>query len=252
MFKGDATKFDSTVREFAFGLICDVRKRFAPSESHDALDFIYSVLSNKVVVLPSGELVEDSCQPSGQACTTSDNSIFHALVVLYCAARRLRQQSLAVNWENVNNLLTISLYSDDHVGATNDDVFGSYLFRKECYAEMGVLLKEEDDLLVASSEMQQLVFLGGRFAPYGNPAPYVYYFDDPYALENLHLALHGRTPTEALQTITSYAELLAYNPKRYNKLVRLYTAVLKQCPDQLNVPKLHTRFYYLSAQMGLE
>lgn len=251
VFKGDATKFDSSIRGPAFSLIRDIRIALSPTDSADALTYIYEVLSNKQVVLPSGEIVLDDCQPSGQACTTSDNSLYHALILYYAAVRRLRALGSRINQQTVDSLLTVSLYSDDHVGATNDAVFGSYEFRRMCYAEMGVTLKLDDDLTVPSGEIEKLTFLGGSFHPLGNPFPYVYAFADPDAIPCLHLTMHRSKPSEVLQTLCSYAELLAYSKKKYNIIRHVHESVSKILHGSF-AQKLQPREYYLSQQLGLE
>lgn len=252
VFKGDATKFDSTIRAFAFKWICKVRKTLSPHSSHDALDYIYEVLSHKHVVLPTGEMIVDECQPSGQACTTSDNSIWHALIFYYCACKRLREMGKALTLENVDSLATVSLYSDDHVAATNDERFASYQFRKDCYAELGAMLKEEDDLVAPVEEIHRLVFLGGRFVPLGDPYPFVYGFDEKEAIPCLHLGLDKKNPDEAVQTLASYAELLAYDKNRFEKIRSIHARIVQEHMRGRPVPHLPGREYYLGLQQGFE
>lgn len=247
-FKGDCEKFDSTVRRKLFHLIYKLRKRLMPLSSKDALNYIRDYLSDHPIVLPDGSVIRDLSQISGQACTTSDNCLGHLIVVVYMALVRLSEMGKKPTSRNVLELLDFSMYADDHVGATDDERLASYVFRKEIYAEFGVVLKESDDLV--TTDITDLTFLGGRFHYLEGYNRYIYSYDsDPLA--SFWIEAKGRSDDQNLAALMSYAQLRPHDEEFFSKIKTAYNK-LKEQPHLALSPALSHRNYYIRNSLGLE
>lgn len=247
LFKGDCTKFDTSVRSVALEAIKRVRQRVSHPSSHDALEFIYATLSNKSVVLPNSEVIMDGAQASGQACTTSDNCIWHCIVLYAMCILRLRSLGCPVTLANCHSLLIAKIYADDHVASTNDAVLSEFSFRQKVYASFGLTLKEEDDLV--TQDISLLTFLGGTFHMTEHQQ-YVYRYHDQSAIPNLHIALEGQTPAEVLQTLTSYAELFAADEQNFDVIFRSYDIINRTY--RVGAPALPASKSFIAKQLCFE
>lgn len=221
LFKGDCTKFDSSIGPWAFGVVRDIRKALAHSSSHEALDFIYDALSLKLVQLPTTHVVRDTRQPSGQACTTSDNSLFHAFVIAGAYATHfLEKKGRLPRHYEVHDALGVFLYSDDHIGATDDAEFALYSTRSRLYLQFGCILKKDDDQV--GGFLSEYTYLGGALTPHPMfPDNWCYLYNDPLLLRLLPLQCLRSSQAEIAQALRSYAILLAPSPERYAELSAL-------------------------------
>lgn len=161
-FMGDCTKYDGSIGPEMMSIICDVRKKCMPDSSGVHLDYIYDCLSNNKVLLPSGAIVPWSSQPSGSRTTTSDNCIAHLVIIYYMVLNRLMELHLPLTRESVEKYVFYAIYSDDHVGATDDPVLASFEYRHAKYRELGFELKKDDDLVTQS--LDGLTFLSNNLA----------------------------------------------------------------------------------------
>lgn len=251
LFKGDCTKFDSSIGPNAFNVIRDIRKRLSTPSSHDALDFIYATFASKLVQLPSTHVVEDSRQPSGQACTTTDNSLFHAFVLSGAYAMHFRATTGRLpTLGEISANLQVYLYSDDHIGATNDSLFASYAVRSSLYSKFGCDLKAADDQV--GGYLSEYVYLGGRFTCHPQLDGYwVYEYDSEDLFGLLPLQCRGQSQLEILQTLASYARLVAPSEEKYNRLVQLKNALV-MLPGWYADCVIPSRQSVLSDFIGLE
>lgn len=251
LFKGDCTKFDSGIGPDAFSVICDIRKQLSDPVSHPALDYIYANLSHKIVQYPTTHLVLDTRQPSGQACTTSDNSLFHAFVV---------STAFAMHWHEKHGVLPLIgevhrnlgmfLYSDDHIGATNVPSFSLFETRSRLYNRFGCTLKKDDDQV--GGHLSEYVYLGGRFTPHPHlPRFWCYYYDDPNLLRLLPLQTYNSNQVEICQTLASYATLVAPNAAAYAKVKELANR-LSRLPAWFAHFEIPSRDAILSSYTNLE
>lgn len=251
LFKGDCTKFDSSIGPSAFSVIRDIRKALSSTRSHDALDFVYDVLSSKLVQYPTTHLIFDDRQPSGQACTTSDNSLFHAFVI---------SASYALHFETINgrlptigevhDKLCVYLYSDDHIGATTDSAFSTFACRSALYARFGCTLKADDDQ--SGGNLQDYVYLGGSFVRHPHLRQfYVYHYIDELIFDLLPLTTARHTQAEIAQTLCSLAQLIATSEEKYNKVHQLVGA-LRSLPGWTVAISLPSREILLSSYLQLE
>lgn len=252
LFKGDCTKFDSGIGAAAFGVIRDIRKKLASKRSYAALDFIYAQLSKKYVRLPNSAIVRDSRQPSGQACTTSDNSLYHAYVIVasYLMSCEDRGIGIADYHTLVVNNLHVYLYSDDHIGSTNDPHFSSYEVRSSYYARFGLLLKKEDDQV--GGYITEYTYLGGEFTPLPHyDQRYGYCYRNPDLLPLLHLTTYRSSKDEVLQTLHSYARICSLDKKLFLRIRQLHNGLraLDGWPESPDIP---SRQSMISAFCSLE
>lgn len=252
LFKGDCTKFDSGIGPDAFSVICDIRKRLSAKTSHEALDFIYTTLSQKYIRLPNSAIVRDTRQPSGQACTTSDNSLFHCFVLVasYLLSCEDRGIQLGDYHARVRDNLHVFLYSDDHIGATNDLYFSQFEVRAKYYALFGLLLKREDDQV--GGYITSYTYLGGLFSPLPHlPGCYGYSYNDPDLLPLLHLVTFKSRKDEVLQTLHSYARICALDKRKYLRVKQIHDS-LRALPGWPDSPDIVSRAAVISAFCSLE
>lgn len=254
LFKGDCSKFDSTVGPFWFDILCDFRKRLSSSLYHKGLDHVYSTIKNKKIVLPTGLIVEnDSRQPSGRAATTSDNSIVHALTVLTLVLKRLHELQLPLTWQSVNRIFTIYLYSDDHIAAANDETLASFSYRKSHYQSLGMTLKEEDDQV--GGKLQDYVYLGGRFFYDRFNQKWGYDYADSSLLSCLHLTTHNSSVIEFSQTLISYMEICCFDKQNYRSILSIYEQLRVSHPYLPQPPSreylINCQFLHESGEVGL-
>lgn len=225
--KGDITGFDASMRRFIMSLICEVRKATCDPASADALDFIYDVLSDHEVVLPDGTVVKDFAQTSGQACTTTDDTIAHLIVIFYMILCRLRANNLPLDLRTVYQYAFFSIYADDHVAATNDATLASFAYRASQYALFGLTLKPEDDLVTESVE--ELTFLGGYFRLVNGKYVYHYASDE---LEGAWLiGSSGRKPLETANAMLSTILLRGSDPGHHSRWSSIYSAYCALYPS---------------------
>lgn len=225
LFKGDCSQFDASVGPAAFGVICQIRKALADPQSHDALDFVYSQLSSKEIVLPSGQVVLDTRQPSGQACTTSDNSLFHAYVLFRSYIQHVHACSGRVpSYTELFSHLSVFLYSDDHIAATDDPTFCRFDIRRLYYESFGLVLKPDDDM--SGGVIYDYTFLGGRFVdhPFAT-GRYVYEYDDPDWFDYFLARTGYMTQRDIAMSICSYARIVAPSETKYGRLAALSNAL---------------------------
>lgn len=239
LYKGDCKRYDSCISRDAFRVVCSIRKRLAVPFAHPILDFVYEQLSGKMVALPDGRIVYDTRQASGQACTTTDNSLFHCFAVAATYSMHFYQRKGRLpSYGEIERDVAVFLYSDDHIGATNDPEYASYERRRELYARLGLILSQDDDLV--GGHISEYTYLGGRFAPHPDlPAYWCYLYDDFDLLEQLLVASAHSTEPDIAMALASYARIVAVDPRRYNEIVSLARRLELQptWTTQINIPR---------------
>lgn len=251
LYKGDCKRYDSCVSRDAFRVICAIRKRLAVPEAHPILDFIYEQLSGKMVALPDGRVVYDTRQASGQACTTTDNSLFHCFVVAATYSMHFfERKGRLPTYGEIEQQVAIFLYSDDHIGATNDPEYALFTRRSELYGRLGLVLSPDDDQV--GGHISEYIYLGGRFAPHPDlPEYWCYLYEDSDLLEQLLVASALSTEPDIAMALASYARILAVDPRKYNEIVSLARRLQMQptWTTQISIPR---RNLVLTSFLSLE
>lgn len=166
--KGDGSKYDYTAEQEEQD--SNRRIRIALHNCTDAegcsveeeINFSYFMSMFKFLIDHKGNVyITDHGEPSGHLRTCSDNSIRHFRAVLY-HARRIGVGSV---WELLRHVL-INILSDDHFyivdkGWRHAKNFINVELRTKHYAEVGFLLKMEDDLVVQDT-VEGLTWLGAK------------------------------------------------------------------------------------------
>jgi len=249
-FKGDITKFDASFKRSCFELVYRIRSTLLSGGDPGILDFVCSVLHTHHVVLPDGTVIMDYSETSGQACTTTDNCLLHLIVVYYMICSRLRQLNMTITPDSIRSFAHYSIYSDDHVAATNDAVFASFEFRSSIYAQFNLTLKKIDDLV--TTNVTDLTFLGGRFKAYEDK--FVYYYDDNELVSSWMVNASGRWPSENANAILSTIQLRCSDKDHYliwSGIFNAYCALHsgKPLPHKGVAPSW---FHFLYSQLGFE
>jgi hypothetical protein len=251
-FKGDVSKFDSSVRRFMMTLIAELRKSVSPPEAHDQLDFIYDTLSENLVVLPDGSVINWNSQPSGSRTTTSDNCLAHLIILFYMCVKRLTELNRELNLQNLYALAFFAIFSDDHVASTSDPLLSTFEYRKSVYDLFGFDLKKEDDLV--TTDLSELTFLGGKFVKHSNK--YVYYYDSELLATTFHVGHFNRPPLDTANSILSLILLRCADNKTYEQWSQIYSRYCSLFPHLKNAfpfkgvcPRIQ---YFLNILTGYE
>lgn len=248
ILKGDCTKWDASLRSAHFDILLRIRKRLSPKSYHHYLEFIYDELKNKSIVLPDGAIFDgDNAQPSGRGGTTSDNCLMHSIIIIYGCIERLAALGKPQTWAEIDKMFDISLYSDDHVAATNDAVFASFEHRADLYRRFGFVLKPEDDQV--GEDITEFVFLGGKFHRCKITGRFGYAYADSSLVPCLHQTTDRMETWQIAQTIRSYCEITCFQKKPFNKLTFVYAQLRERYPF---LPELPTRAFFISQQFSLE
>lgn len=160
--EGDAYKYDSNLADFLFDVVKDVRyhcwdkKGMTPEEWWQRQNWYYENKVHSYILLPSGQIVrKHTGNPSGQDSTTDDNCIIHTFVLCY-AWRKLFGRSLFDD----RFLVAFDIYADDHIFSLPKlfEKFADYEERRKIYAEFGIILSKDKDLV--SDRVEGHTFLG--------------------------------------------------------------------------------------------
>ncbi len=187
-FKGDLEGYDrSHIFRFWQNYVASCRLLYKP-EHHKRIEFLFYNYYYALVAMPDGDVVLLTRHKSGGPGTTDINCDVHHQAFIYLFYRRLKEHlgrdlTMAdrVSNRQIWNTARMLYYADDNTGSTNDQRFASYEFRSMAYAELGLKLKREDDLVVYSPGRipECLTFLGNsprlidnRYVPVGNGIKY--------------------------------------------------------------------------------
>lgn len=126
------------------------------------LDWIYKTSINTPIICPWGQVLRIlDFMKSGDANTTTDNSIGHLMLELMYIKTFLPNVS---NWREAFEVYYPNLYSDDYIFAVQGSA-GEFLSRlstrQEFLSRWGFKLKEEDDQV--QDNLEGLTFLGATF-----------------------------------------------------------------------------------------
>lgn len=165
MGKGDCTRWDSSLQKFLMydGVLrvryhCWNKKGMSRGEWKKRMTYLYRELVFAYMILSTGDvLLKILGNTSGSANTTDDNCICHIIQQCY-QARRVTGKSLVQLVRE--RLYDIALYADDNIWSANEEYYPliPYAARKNCYSDLGICLKETDELVTPDSTGQ--VFLG--------------------------------------------------------------------------------------------
>lgn len=115
---------------------------------HDFRDYVTDFIVHPVIILPNGDIVRATLNPSGSSNTTPDNSIAHFLVLMYLIFKCLKRAfpDVTPTFQLAFKYANYCIYSDDKLGGlmhkqlkiTKEEYIALSI---ETYAEFGMKLK---------------------------------------------------------------------------------------------------------------
>lgn len=180
--KGDVTGMDRSHPYEAWLFLSKLFSSVFPPEYTVEIDALLHEMFFSKVHMPNGEIWILPRLKSGSPITTVINCIVKMLAIAYTYCRWLCYKNsfdpkVTPSWRSMRRHQYVPFYSDDHLWATSDPVLGSHAFRKECYADLGLSLKDEDAVEVSRVGFldPRLTFLGaspkwvgGQYVPVYN------------------------------------------------------------------------------------
>lgn len=225
--KGDIKKMDRSLETHLTLRAYRLRRRVSTHPEDPRWDYIIDKMANKMVVLPNGLIFVTPRVASGSRDTTSTNTLVHMGAQLYHIIRMYNKVGCPVYISFIRRNNFAKDYSDDHVAASNHKFISSYVHRRKSYAQLGLELKAEEDLVIEEMETE-FGFLGGL--PIKINGHYYPLYNGDKIIDSLTYDLSNLNTEEKYQQLCMYMQLTCASEKLYSLLSNFCTLYFDRQP----------------------